>query len=298
VTNASRIPAFVNKESGTSEGARAALEHAGSFDIHEVDPARLENEISDAVRKGEKRILISGGDGSIRTAVECVASTEVELAVLPSGTLNHFAKDHHLPLDMDEAARVAATASASPTDVGSVGDHRFHGTSSIGAYVVFMRMRDRLEPHFGYRISTFLAGIWTFFTMPTIAVEIEIEGKRTTYRTPMLFVAVGERELKVPTLGGRVPGGQRGLHVMAVRGRRRARIFALTIDAFARGVDATSRAPDFDSYIVDKCTVKMRRGQTRISFDGEAMTVSTPLEYSLDRDALLLVGEGTGATNK
>ena len=294
MTNASRIPAFVNRKSGTFEGARAALEQAGSFDIHEIEPDRLKEELAAAVKRGEKRILISGGDGSIRTAVEAVAGTGVELAVLPSGTLNHFAKDHHLPLDLNDAANVAASAASAPTDVGRVGEHLFHGTSSIGAYVVFMRMRDRLEPRFGYKISSFLAGIWTFFRMPTLAVELDIEGKKKIFRTPMLFVAVGERELKVPTLGGRVDGGQRGLHVMVVRGRRPARIFALAIDAFARGVGETSRAPDFDAHIVDRCTVRLRRNRTRISFDGEAMTVDTPLDYSLERDSLLLVGEGTG----
>ena len=38
VTDASRIPAFVNPESGTADKARDALEHAGLFDIREVPP--------------------------------------------------------------------------------------------------------------------------------------------------------------------------------------------------------------------------------------------------------------------
>jgi diacylglycerol kinase family enzyme len=225
--------------------------------------------------------------------VEAVAGTGVELAVLPSGTLNHFAKDHELPQDLNEAAIVAAGPAVGPVDIGRVGENRFHGTSSIGAYVKFMKHRDQLESKVGYKIATFLAGIWTFFTMPTIAVQLEVGGKTQIYRTPLVFIAVGERELKIPTLGGRVKGGQRGLHVMVVRGRRRARLFFLALDAFSRGVGQASREPELDAFIVERCTLTMRRRQTRISFDGESQSAATPLEYALERDILLLVGGET-----
>jgi diacylglycerol kinase family enzyme len=292
MADAQRIPAFVNPKSGTAEGARKALA-AGPFDVHEVQPDKLRQEISAEAQKKPKRILIAGGDGTIRTAVEAVAGHGVELAVLPSGTLNHFAKDHELPADLDEAARVAAGPAVGPIDVGRVHENLFHGTSSIGAYVQFMRHRERLESRLGYKIATFVAGIWTFFTMPTIAVELEVDGKKQIYRTPLLFVAVGERELKIPTLGGRVKNGRRGLHVMVVRGRRRARLFFLALDAFSRGVKTASREPELDAFIVEHCKISMRRRHTRISFDGESQTVDTPLEYQLERDILLLVGGET-----
>jgi diacylglycerol kinase family enzyme len=292
MTDAQRIPAFVNPESGTAEGARKALA-SGPFDVHEVPPDALKSEISAEVRKKPKRVLIAGGDGTIRTAVEAVGGSGIELAVLPSGTLNHFAKDHELPADLDEAATVAAGSAVGPIDVGRVGDSLFHGTSSIGAYVQFMKTRDRLEAKFGYRIGTFLAGIWTFFTMRMIAVELEVNGRKQIYRTPLLFVAVGERELKIPTLGGRVKDGRRGLHVMVVRGRRRARLFFLALDAFSKGVKTASREPELDAFIVDSCKISMRRRHTRISFDGESQAVETPLEYQLERDMILLVGGET-----
>jgi diacylglycerol kinase family enzyme len=287
--NARRIPAFVNPESGTADKARGALEQAGLFDIHEVPPKQLHDEILGAAQAGAPRLLLAGGDGTIRTAVEVVAGSGVELAVLPSGTLNHFAKDHRLSTDLDEAARDAGGPFVITTDVGRVGEHLFHGTSSIGAYVVFMRMRERIEKYFGYRISSFFALIWTLIRMPTISVQLEVEGKKKSFVTPLLFVAVGERELKLPTLGGLKDNGQRCLHVMAVHGRNRARLFVVALDAFSAGVRKASRAPELDSYLVDTCTITMRRKRVRISFDGEAETVDIPLEYSLERDSLKLV---------
>ena len=241
------------------------------------------------MKSGEKRILIAGGDGSIRTAVEVIAGTEVEMAVLPSGTLNHFAKDHHLPTDLDEAAEIAGGPFVTKVDVGRVGEHLFHGTSSIGAYIVFMRTRERIEKFFGYKLASFLALIWTIIRLPVIAVELEVEGQKKVFRTPLLFVAVGERELKVPTLGGRVPNGRRGLHVIAVRGRRKTRLLIVALDAFSNGVRKASRSPELETFIVDRCSITMHRSRVRISFDGEAETVSLPLEYEYERDVLNLV---------
>lgn len=286
--NAERIPAFVNSASGTAEGAREALA-TGSFDVHEVPAAELEARILETLGSNPRRILIAGGDGSIRTAAQAVAGKDVELAVLPSGTLNHFAKDHGIPTDLDEAARVAAAGVVVTADAGRVGGKLFHGTSSVGAYVVFMRTREKLEPRLGYRLSTIIAGIWTFIRMPAIAVEIEIEGKKQTLRTPLLFIAVGEREVQLPTLGGRVPDGRRGLHVMVVRGRKRARLFFLALDAVANGIEDASRQPELDAFIVDGCKITMRRKHARIALDGESEIMDTPLEYSFERDILRVV---------
>ena len=209
--------------------------------------------------------------------------------MLPSGTLNHFAKDHHLPVDLDEAAVVAGGPFVTRTDVGRVGEHLFHGTSSIGAYITFMQTRERIEKFFGYKLASFIALIWTVIRLPVIAVELDVEGEKKVFRTPLLFVAVGERELKVPTLGGRVPHGKKGLHVIVVKGRRKTRLLIVALDAFSNGVRKAARSPDLDSYIVDRCSISMRRSRVRISFDGEAETVSLPLEYKYERDVLNLV---------
>jgi hypothetical protein len=105
----------------------------------------------------------------------------------------------------------------------------------------------------------------------------------------MLFIAVGERELKLPTLGGLKENGQRCLHLMAVKGRRRSRLFVVALDAFFNGVRKASRAPELDSYLVNRCKITMRRKKVRISFDGEAETVDIPLEYSFEQDQLKIV---------
>jgi len=289
VADASLIPAFVNPGAGNFEKARDALASSGHFDVREVEPAKLEQEVKRAVAAGAKRILIAGGDGSICAAAQAVSRTDIELAILPAGTLNHFAIDHGIPLDFAEAVNVAIGTRTTTVDVGFAGKRLFLNTSSIGAYVTFVRMRDRLEPQFGYTLASIIAMIRIFFSMRTVRAELEVEGQLKHYRTPLVFIGVGERELEFPHLGKRVKNGKRGLHLFVVRGRRRGRWLVVAFEAVARGVDHVRRMPELDAFVVERCTIDLRRPQALVAFDGETEMMPTPLEYRLERDSLRIV---------
>lgn len=289
MTDRSLIPAFVNPGSGNSEKAREALASSGHFDIREVEPEKLEAEIMRAVDAGAKRVLIAGGDGSIRAAAQVVSGSDVALAVLPAGTLNHFATDHGIPLDLSEAMNVAIGTNTTTVDVGFAGKRVFLNTSSIGAYVTFVRMRDRMEPQFGYRLASLIAMIRIFIGMPTVRVELEVEGQLNHYRTPLVFIGVGERDLEFPHLGKRVKNGRRGLHVFVVRGRRRGRLFVVALEAVARGVESVRRMPELDAFLVEHFAIVLRRPEALIALDGETEVMPTPLGYRIERDALRIV---------
>ncbi len=289
------ILALVNPKSGTADKAKEALVDVGAFDVREVPPETLANVIEGAVADGEKRIVVSGGDGTIATAARALVGTGVELGIVPGGTLNHFARDLGIPPDLPSACEIAADHTVTAcADVGYVNDVLFLNTSSVGAYVKLVRTRDRLERRLGYTLASAVAAVRVFLGIPRFAVELEVDGVVHRYRTPMLFVGVGERELKLPLLGKRVPHGRRGLHVMVVRGQRRAGLLALALAAVARGVGHVSRTPKLDSFVVDRCRVVLpRRGP--VAVDGEIVTLDTPLEYELARDALKVVVRETGS---
>src|SRR6266496_4165432 len=55
----------------------------------------------DAVRQGFETVVACGGDGTVSAVASALVRTEAALGVLPFGTFNHFAKDLHIPLDID-----------------------------------------------------------------------------------------------------------------------------------------------------------------------------------------------------
>jgi diacylglycerol kinase family enzyme len=281
--------AFLNARCGNVDAAREALETAG-LELEEIQPAHLRQQLKTAIDDGATRVVVAGGDGTIATAAALVAKSDVELAILPGGTLNHFAKDHGIPTDLGKAAILAGTgASVVGADIGYVNDKVFLNTSSIGAYVTFVRDREGLEKTFGYKIASALAFTRMLAGLRTFGVTLDAQGVRKTYRASMVFIGVGERELKMPTLGSRVKNGRRGLHVMIVRGRKPARLFAVALSAIAKGTKETADLPEFDDFIVDSCTIDLSRSSTTIGLDGELKTLDTPLEFRIERDALRLV---------
>lgn len=294
-TSHSATRAFLNAGSGNADKAREAVAAVG-LEMEEVDPEELDRHIERALADGAERILVAGGDGTIASAAALLAGTATALAVLPAGTLNHFAKDYGIPTDLDEAARVAVEGTVKPADLGRVNDEVFLNTSAIGAYVTYVRVRERFEPTFGYAIASLLAFIRMFSSLRTFDVEVEVEGAKKLYRSSLVFIGVGERELKLPALGSRVRNGKGGLHVMIVQGRRPARLFAVALAGIAKGTQQAAKLPQFDAFIVDSCRVDLRRSSPTIALDGELKMMVTPLQYRLERDAIRLVvpAAGTG----
>jgi hypothetical protein len=150
-----------------------------------------------------------------------------------------------------------------------------------------VKARDRLEPWFGYWGGSLLATIRSLLRVRSFKLRFEADGIEHTYTTPLLFVAIGERELRIPTLGGRVRDGRRGLHVMVVRSRTRARLIAMSLGATTRGTDAIAATHHLDSLFVTKCRVEQRH--RTVAVDGEILRIPSPLEYELHADALKVV---------
>jgi len=271
----------------------AARKSGLRFDVRELPAEEMPAAIRRLIQDGVRRVAVAGGDGTIALAAGLAASSSIELAVIPGGTLNHLASDLGIPDALAEALHLAINGEARPVDAGCVNDRIFLNTSSVGTYVSFVSTRERLERYLGYRFASIVAGIGLLIRPRVFTVEVDVEGKMRVDVTPLVFVGVAERELKLPTLGGRAEGGRRGLHLMIVRGRSRARLAALAFAAAARGTRSATRSPTLDAFVVNQFTIRMRRRRGRIATDGELHTMFAPLEYRFLPDAVRIVTPST-----
>jgi diacylglycerol kinase family enzyme len=282
------IPAFLNTDVDDADGVERALRDSSAFEIHRVPAEHIIRDARDAIAAGARRVVAVGGDGTVSAVSAAVAGTGVELAVVPAGTLNHFARDNGVPLDIASACRLAASGTAvRPVDVGWVNGRLFLNTSSVGVYANFVKGREKWEPRFGYWGASAISMVRNFARVRAFTLAFQADGNQRRYHTPLAFIGIGERELKLPALGSRVPRGRSGLHVLIVRGRTRARLVALALAAAARGVRAVSRTPHLDAFMVDGCRIEQRH--SRLALDGEIVNLDSPLEYRFGAGALRLV---------
>jgi diacylglycerol kinase family enzyme len=289
VTAATAIPAFVNPDGGSARAALDALERTGGFEVRPARPAELPALLAEAIAAEVPRVLVAGGDGTVEVAAASLAGTPVALAVLPAGRLNHFARDHDIPIDPEEALVLARSGVVRTTDVAYVNEQLFINTSSVGAYVRFVRTRDRLERYSNYWIASFLAGLRVLATLHPLPVRLESGDEVRTWETALVFIGVGERVLGVPGLGSRKPGGARGLHVILPRGRREARRFARAYGRITRGLPVEHKTLGLDAAIVPTLRLHLPVPRTHVTVDGEIRLETTPLEYRYGPDLLRLV---------
>ncbi|HEY9448687.1 MAG TPA: diacylglycerol kinase family protein [Gemmatimonadaceae bacterium] len=290
------IPAFINPESGTRGLGAGGKEEVGDlierderFELRRVEAPQLAEAVGEAVRAGARRVLVVGGDGSVASAAGAVVHTRTELAIVPTGTLNHFARDHEIPLDVAEALDFAAEATAIPADAAYVNGQLFLNTSSVGTYVRFVERRESLEPRVGYRIASILASLRTFAVSRPFKLKVDAEGRQRFYSTTLAFIGLGERELRIPVLGSRVKGGRRGLHLLIPRASSHTRLLQVAATSALRGVQAAVGSLELDSFLVEECRFDLRRPRGDISIDGEIVSAATPLHYHVERDALRVV---------
>ncbi|HEY0779464.1 MAG TPA: diacylglycerol kinase family protein [Gemmatirosa sp.] len=294
---AGTIPAFVNPRGGSADAARAAIHADARFALREVDPDALGAAMGAAAAAGHRRVLVSGGDGTVAAAAAVAATSGQELAVLPGGTLNHFAVDLGLPAgDAGACLTAAVEGEARPADLAYVNDHAILNTSAVGAYVTFVRTRERFERWSGYRLASMLAAGRTWAGLHGFSVTVREGGRdgdpmREYAESPLVFLGVGERDFTAAAHGARVPNGVRALHVVVVRAATRARVLALAARAAVEGLESVAAQSDaVDVALVDACEIRLRRPRGRVAIDGELVPMTAPLRYRIARHAFLAVG--------
>lgn len=289
------IPAYVNPKAGSAQPALTALAQTPGFDVRQVSagdlPTLLEREIAD----GTPRVLVAGGDGTLARAASTLAGTTVALSVLPGGTLNHFARNHGIPLDPAEALALAVAGAVAQADVGYVNGQLFLNTSCVGAYTRYVRTRELIEPALGYWVGSVAAGVRVLLTLHDIAVVLALDGATRTYEAPFVFVGVQERGLRFAGLGQPLPRGARGLHVVVPRGRRQARRFARALARLDRNLPERPPAPGVDAAMVHGLSVRLRGRRVEVALDGELRELAPPLEYRFAPAVLRIVTSPGGA---
>ena len=286
------IVVITNKGAGTrgeedkSQKIRDAFAvHGIAVEVIEVEGDQLTQSTSDAVARGASIVVAAGGDGTVNTVAAAVVGSTIPLGVLPMGTLNHFAKDASVPLDLAEAAGVIVSGSARAVDVAIVNDHIFINNSSIGLYPLMVRDRDRqrskLKRSKWWAMVLACAAIFKRF--PTFNVRMTSEGETVQYRTPSVFVGNNVYKLNVFTLGTRDDLDEGVLSVYAVRTLSRWRTVALVFSMIFSRLEAN---PFFDVAHIEEMWLNTKRVHIDVSLDGEVVRMQTPLHYRIMKHSL------------
>jgi YegS/Rv2252/BmrU family lipid kinase len=227
------------------------------------------------------RLLVAaGGDGTISTAAAALADSSTVLGVLPFGTLNHFAKDLHIPLELEEAVATIVDGHSIAVDVGDVNGRIFINNSSLGLYPDMVRDRERQQTRLGrgkWR-SLVWASVAAFRRYPFLKVRIEVEGTRREHVTPLVFVGNNEYGMEGFDIGARKRIDAGALSIYIVKKQGRAALVRLALEAL---VGRLRQARDFEALTATEFVIDTRHAHILVATDGEVQPMKTPLTYRI-----------------
>ncbi|HEY6400177.1 MAG TPA: diacylglycerol kinase family protein [Blastocatellia bacterium] len=270
---------------------QAFAEHGRDYEVESIievcaRPKSLTQIVRQAIASGADVIAAGGGDGTISTVANQLAGTGVALGVLPLGTLNHFAKDIGIPLDLRDAVKVVCRGAIKRVDVGEVNGFYFINNSSLGVYPEMARVRERWRPLLGKWLALAVGAIAMLRRFPALNLSLDIDGWRLRRRVPLLFVGNNAYSVEWPDLGGRERLDEGGLSLWLVREASR---LALLRSAFSLLLGRLHLAPEIEASRVESLTVKPRRRRLRrlrVAVDGEVIKLRPPLRYRIRPQSL------------
>src|SRR6266851_1986473 len=227
------------------------------------------------------------GDGETRGQIlRAFASHGIAAEVILSlGTLNHFARDLGLPLDIAGAAAVIAAGATAAIDVAEVNGQVFVNNSSIGLYPTLVRARERQLRHSRRKKWLAMALALLQVLRRPIARRLTIEAADfvTPCRTPLAFIGNNLYDTTRPAFGRRATlrGGELCLFVAKPRGPLGV-VWLLLRAAFGR----LDQARDFEQHRLESVTIHSRHRRLTIALDGEILRLRTPLRYRIRPGAL------------
>jgi len=244
-----------------------------------------------AVNEHPPMLIAAGGDGTISTAAAALAGTDIPLGVLPFGTLNHFAKDLGIPLELEASVQNIIDGNLTAVDVAEVNGRIFINNSSLGLYPDMVRDRERQQSRLGRgKWHSFLwASLSVLRRFPFLVVRIEVESTKEDFVTPVVFIGNNEYQMQGFDIGAResLQGGVLSIYI--VKKQRRAALARLSLAALLGRLE---QARDFEALTATELVIETHRKRVLVSADGEVQPMTSPLHYRIRPRALRVIVPG------
>ncbi len=265
----------------TKAGAHVRLER-----VHA--PGDIAARARQAATRGDVLVAV-GGDGTVSTVAAVAVETHSTLGVVPSGTLNHFAKDLALPLEVEGAIATIVAGHTQLVDVGEVNGRIFINNSSVGLYprLVWERDAEQRRGHSKWIAFTIaMARTWRNYRTIVARIAVDKDRQEAIVRTPFIFVGNNQYTVKGFELGGResLDAGRLSIFVAPECGR--FEILSLPLRAILNQLGPAAPLAIFQA---ESLSVEVARHRLSVALDGEISTMRAPLMYRVRPRALRVI---------
>ena len=158
-----------------------------------TSPGDATTKARQASQSGYHAVVAAGGDGTVNEVMNGLVGTQTALGVLPLGTVNIWAREMGLSMDMLKAAASLAKSELTQIDVGRAGNRYFLLMAGIGfdaAVTATISLAEKRRLGVIAYIKQAIQVAWNF---RGVRLKLRIDGKRV--RGKILMVIVGNSQL-------------------------------------------------------------------------------------------------------
>jgi diacylglycerol kinase family enzyme len=292
---------IINPASGsaatlTESLTRAAREHG--IGVRMLEPGEDARDTAlEAADDGAESLAVAGGDGTVAAVAGVAVERNLPLVVVPTGTLNHFARDLGLdparPLAVLDA--FASSRRERRVDVGRINGRPFINNVSLGLYAEMLADPDYRQDKLGVAQAKLQAA----FSDPKLRRALRITPPDEAPLESIVAVVVSNNPYEFARWDRL---GQR--HSLDAGTLQVSVIDAGTLDELERLLAGTLLGaiefrPALRHWTSERLETGILGEVVRAGVDGEPITFEAPLRFSIDPGALrVLVPEGTTASRQ
>ena len=287
------LTCILNGHSVHVDEARAHISRiSGQFGVEtEVVVTKRGDDISSlagrALSERRQPIVAGGGDGTVSAVAGRLAGTDTALGVLPMGTLNHFAKDVGVPVNLEAAVRNLFTGRVAKVDVGEVNGRVFVNNSGLGFYPHFVRQREEEERRGHVKSVAFVLALGSIFRRYfRLRMKAHMDqAEAMEHVTPFFFVGNNRYQTSGLEIGTRSKLDSGRLWVCTAPSSGRRNIVGVALRTLL-GRETDEELNAFES---GEIWVETGTPRVNVSTDGEVSIMDTPLHYRIRPRALQVV---------
>lgn len=283
------ICVVINPSSGLTN-TQAKISSA--FDEHKLDAhyiqlnSSFQRNFDSAYCRGCRTFVAAGGDGTVNALASLLINKEnVILGIIPTGTLNHFAKDLGLSTDIYDAVKRIARSSSKLIDVGHINDKIFLNNSSIGIYARIANVKRRTKIWLFRFALGILSGLWFTLKPPHYHLSIKFNGKTLHRTTPIIFVGNNKYDLSGVGLFNRSNINKNILSVYIIKTVNPLRLILVGLSTLIGRINTAY----FEAYDVSEVQITTKRNKIYVAYDGEVSRLATPIQYSIKKGELRVI---------
>ena len=280
---------FLNRNSGPRAEADeliAAAREAG-LEVVEIDgDVDCVREVRDRIARGTRLFVAAGGDGTIHHIVQGLIHTNAELAVIPIGTYNHFARDLEIPLTWPEALEVALRGDTHFVDTGRINERFFVNNASLGLYPEMVARREARGRDYSRWKARLYAFVGTLRKYKHVTLAVESEAHNELIRTHVFMVSNNSYDMErfgVSAPRETLTGGKLSVYWLPHTSRiRLMRWIARYLAGRVRTI------PGFRSFRTTRLRVQSNHKELHVGIDGEVFALKTPLTVTIAPQSLIV----------